>query len=100
MQYVAATRQLTIGSVRVDTEDEDPITYMANETGVGCGYIHNEKDLYETRELAIAAAEAEATRRNNDPEGKILPFYNECVSLSDYQLKQVTALPKPKRKRK
>ncbi len=47
---------LTIGSVRMDTNDENPISYMCKETGVGSGTIHHEKKLFLTYDEAWANA--------------------------------------------
>jgi hypothetical protein len=98
--YAASAQELTIGSVRVDTEDIPPVTYMCRETGVGSGWIYKECELHNTKAEAMADSEVQAAAKNNDPLGQILPYYNEHLELSDYQLKQVTELPKIKRKRK
>lgn len=56
--------EMTIGSVRIDTEDEHPVSYMLKETGVGSGTVWNECDLSLDRETAMrtALAKAEAIR--------------------------------------
>jgi enhancing lycopene biosynthesis protein 2 len=46
--------QLTIGSVRIDTNHESPIEYMCVETGVGSGSVWDERQLYASREEAEA----------------------------------------------
>lgn len=38
-------RALTIGSVRLDTADKQPISYMCEETGIGSGSIYYEENL-------------------------------------------------------
>jgi hypothetical protein len=64
--YATHVQRLTIGSVRIDTaEREDPVQYMAHETGVGSGSIYRERSLYPTKDEATEAsdllvAEAEA----------------------------------------
>lgn len=50
--------KLTIGSVRTDSADEYPISYMCVETGVGSGSIYYEHELFSTDEEALVAAEA------------------------------------------
>ena len=61
----ADIRLLTIGRVEVTVEAHEPdgiwpliteASYMAWETGVGSGTNHREKDLYDSREDAEAAA--------------------------------------------
>ena len=47
----------TIGSVRMDTNDEEVFTYMCEETGIGSGRIHSQKNLFATRENAEIRAE-------------------------------------------
>lgn len=54
---------LTLGSVRIDTESETPIQYMARETGVGSGRLWNEADLRADYGEAVTAAEACAIER-------------------------------------
>ena len=46
--------QGTVGSVRLNTHDDNPIEYMLDETGVGSGTIHPETRLYDSREEAMA----------------------------------------------
>jgi len=58
--YVPAVERRTIGSVRIDTHDEHPVSYMCNETGVGSGNIYYEKDLFETEESALIVAKMKA----------------------------------------
>ena len=64
-------RTLTIRNVRVSLYDDgfppykadsNERIYMTEETGVGSGSLHHEKDLFATKE----AAEAECYRRNTD----------------------------------
>ena len=42
-QFVPIVRKLTIGSVRVDTSDNRPVSYMCRETGVGSGSVYAEQ---------------------------------------------------------
>lgn len=53
---IAITEYRTIGSIQVDTNG-DVVRYMCVETGVGSGSIYYEKDLFPTREEALAHAE-------------------------------------------
>lgn len=49
----ARVRKLTIGSIRVDTADKDrPVAYMCTETGVGSGYVYDERVIFLTKEEA------------------------------------------------
>lgn len=64
--YYPEVKALTIGSVRIDSGDENPVTYMCKETGVGTGRIYKESDLYARREPAQEAAGEEAERRNEE----------------------------------
>lgn len=56
---VYTTRELTIGSVRVDTAAShgDPVSYMCEETGIGSGRVYNESKLFTSEEEARASAE-------------------------------------------
>lgn len=63
--FKPSAERLTIGSVRLDTARQrdahnDPVEYMARETGIGSGSIYRENSLYDTEEAALAAAQAEA----------------------------------------
>lgn len=51
------TRELTIGSVRVDTHKGE-VEYMCEETGVGSGQIWHEKELFSTHHAALTHAES------------------------------------------
>jgi hypothetical protein len=54
---------LTIGSVRIDTASRsNPVTYMCEETGVGTGTVHDERDMFATQAEADAFGEAELAR--------------------------------------
>ncbi len=54
-----SVRELTIGSIRINTEDTrlGPVSYMCKETGVGSGTIWSEPKLYDSRADADAAIE-------------------------------------------
>jgi hypothetical protein len=54
--------EVTIGSVRIDTADENPVAYMCKETGIGSGSIYYEKNLRATRFEAEELAASEMAR--------------------------------------
>ena len=56
----AKVEQYTIGSVRVNTNDERPISYMCKETGIGSGTIHYEEDLHKDKVSALEHATQKA----------------------------------------
>lgn len=65
--------QLTIGSVRINTSDENPISYMCEETGVGSGSVWDEERLsFSVEEAMQVGAEklavhvAEVEKRNKE----------------------------------
>lgn len=88
-QFVASVQPLTIGSIRVDTHDERPISYMCVETGVGSGSIHYEEDLFPTEDEARRAAEQKAAAQNISTEW-VVKQYDRTLKLSDYQLSDAT----------
>lgn len=55
-----SVRQLTVGSVRVDTGANHPISYMCDETGIGSGSLYNEDDFFTDEEAAKVEARARA----------------------------------------
>lgn len=58
-KYVNSVKALTIGSVRIDTSDEEnPITYMCVETGIGSGSVYTESRFCETKEHAEETSSA------------------------------------------
>jgi hypothetical protein len=61
--YVPRVWHGTVGSIKIDTHDEDPVRYMLEETGVGTGSIHSEKNLFDNAEDATAAATRKAKRQ-------------------------------------
>lgn len=89
-EFIPAVNTLTIGSIRVDTNDADrPVSYMCRETGIGSGTIHYEADLHATEEEAQAVAEEKAKTLNATTDW-VVKQYNKTVSLSDYQLSDAT----------
>jgi len=53
----------TIGSIRVDTADENrPVSYMCCETGVGSGTVYDEKNLFLTKQEADTWVASELER--------------------------------------
>lgn len=83
--HVPSVQELTIGSVRVDTNDEHPVSYMCRETGVGSGSIHDEETLFATHDEATAAAEIMAKVRDQSS-GWIAKLYARSLSVCDYQI--------------
>lgn len=64
--WVPNVRQLTIGSIRIDTAARncDYVAYMCYETGIGSGTIWYEKHFTDTEDAAISVAAAEAAVNN------------------------------------
>jgi hypothetical protein len=59
----ASLRNLTIGSVQINTaEEKEPVRYMCVETGIGTGTLHAERTLFATIEEANAFAADELER--------------------------------------
>ena len=96
--FEACARELTVGSIQTNTYDDEQVKYMCKETGVGSGMVYPESHLHLTREEALKASAEQANARNKNPKDFVLPLYNARLELSDYQLKQVTELPNPKRR--
>lgn len=69
---------LTIGSIRIDTQDKErPISYMCEETGIRSGSVYNEQEMFSDRSDAESWCAAElpkvaALRR--DEEAKRLNY--------------------------
>ena len=79
--YRPFVRELTIGSVRIDTAayNDEPVAYMCEETGVGSGSVYYETMLADNRETAMSVAKLKAAaqqqemderKRKNDEEAK------------------------------
>lgn len=84
--HTPSVRQLTIGSVRIDTASDDrPVQYMCVETGVGSGSIYSEADLFTTREEAERVADVRAKLLNVEVPW-IAKQYDKSLSVSDYTL--------------
>ncbi len=62
--HLGRTQVLTIGSVRIDTNDDPPVHYMCEETGVGSGTLWREYALHVDEAGAQADADVEAKRRD------------------------------------
>ncbi|UIJ43762.1 hypothetical protein LZK98_11735 [Sphingomonas cannabina] len=68
--YVACTVPLTIGQVRIEwpkssfDRDDDPVSYMCNETGIGGGSVYRESCLFDNEADAYASAKAMADEQN------------------------------------
>lgn len=85
------TRMLTIGSVRTDTHDKDPISYMCKETGVGSGSIYRESIVFSNKEDALKKAVLMCAE-NNQRDERIVKQYKGSLSLSDYQFSEIRNL--------
>lgn len=62
--FVGNVKELTVGSVRIDTDSDRPISYMCTETGVGSGSVYYECDFYADKETALKAADGKAQAAN------------------------------------
>jgi hypothetical protein len=86
--YVTVTRYAprvwkgTVGSVKIDTNDERPVSYMLRETGVGTGRIHYEDRLFDSAPEAEAVA-ARAAKRQEEHIRKHNEERNARRRLSD-----------------
>jgi hypothetical protein len=70
-------RPLTIGSVRVDTNADRPVSYMAFETGVGSGTIWYDDRLFRTSEEALAASVLFSAARAHEQNDNIRKDYEQ-----------------------
>lgn len=85
-EYKGYVRKLTIGSVRVDTNDmKHGITYMCKETGVGSGSVYYEAELFSTREAAEKDADDRAKHQNSTNK-QVIEKYKWSLEASQYQL--------------
>lgn len=85
-EYEPFIERLTIGSIRVDTAEENgPVSYMCVETGVGSGTIYKQSMLFPDNETALEAADIEAQKRNSETIW-VSEHYKGTLDLSDYQL--------------
>ncbi len=90
-QFTESVMKLTIGSVRIDTNDQEhPVSYMCRETGVGSGSVYYEGDLFPTHDEAMAASAVRAAEQNRTTPW-VVKQYNKRLSLSDYQLQNAIA---------
>ena len=64
---------------------DSPVSYMCHETGVGSGSIYDERNLFPTKEEAIAFAQAEADEENAKTEW-VVAQDKDSLEVSDYQL--------------
>lgn len=55
-QWSPYIKLMTIGSIRVDTNDKNPVSYMMIETGVGSGNVYYEHLVFENEQDALALA--------------------------------------------
>lgn len=100
--WKACTRQLTIGSVRIDTAagtssfDRHPVSYMCRETGVGSGSTYYELDVFGTEAEAFASAQAQVAqnRAKRDAQASVkvarhLALRPLVTALKEYQRSEV-----------
>jgi hypothetical protein len=57
---------MTVGSVRIDTADDRPVSYMMEETGVGSGTIHYSENVFGDEPAALARAKELCDERDKD----------------------------------
>lgn len=102
-EITGSVRQMTIGSVRLDTSSENPISYMCVETGVGNGNVWYEPDLFADKaeaeaaigpmvEAARVAAEESFARhvghKRGDRPGSMTSYYRKMIRDAKKQIKQ------------
>lgn len=58
--------RMTVGSIRINSQDEDPVSYMMDETGVGSGTVYYARKVFAMEEEAIAAAVDLASEREQE----------------------------------
>lgn len=89
---------LTIGSIRINTQDEKPISYMCHETGVGSGGIHYEDTLFLSREEALKVATTQAAenaaRRNAEQREREAKQKRKDARKPSYHERRVKELEK------
>lgn len=90
MAHTPCVRSLTIGSIRIDTNDSDPVSYMCAETGVGSGNIYSEQTLFATQDAAEADAEIKAKLLDQSVKW-VKERYDQSVRFCDYELRPAVA---------
>ena len=81
--------KLTIGSVRLDTYSDRPVSYMCQETGLGSGSVHDQDDLFSTQDAATNHASILAkTRTQTTP--WIAKLYSRTLEMCNYQISDAT----------
>lgn len=73
----------TIGSVRVDTNDKEPISYMCQETGVGSVRVYRESELFHDLQDCILYGLNECKLMNQIPEMKKMIERSVTVSTRE-----------------
>lgn len=101
-QSEAEVTPLTIGSVRMDTNDKNSMfSYMCEETGVGSGSVYRESQLFSSHEEATEEAEAlarqrtaEGHERNPDPNRELglydLPYRDALIKEKEHERHEVS----------
>lgn len=87
--WAPRVRKLTIGSVRINTNDAKPISYMCRETGVGSGSVYYEHEFYTSEKEAMHHAEIAIKLNKADRDKK--PEVKEARKFSEYGFAQAIA---------
>ena len=66
MKATPVALKRTIGSIRIDTNSEHPISYMCDETGIGSGSIYIEGKLYTDENECLAFSKDRADKMQNE----------------------------------
>lgn len=85
--YVPHVRQLTIGSIRTDSDAkiDEQVSYMCMETGVGSGSIYYQPMLHDTEESARIHAELRCQIQQCEAP-HVVATMKQALSIADYQL--------------
>lgn len=89
-EFAGNVTRRTIGSIRTDSYDDRPNSYMCVETGVGSGSIYYETDLFHTEAEAQAHADQQAAEQNVSVPW-VGELYASTLKLSDYEIKDAAA---------
>lgn len=89
--HVPRVDRLTIGSVRIDSADARPVSYMCVETGVGSGTVWYESSLCADEDEAARLALGAATAANADANEKPAAKENAQLHLLTFREATLTA---------
>lgn len=93
--------QVTIGSVRIDTERDCPIEYMMIETGVGSGRVWKETDVFATEADAYPRLEqkrAEIQAEHDAREAARVAYNKKNYHKPSYEQRRIRELEKEVRR--